>query len=239
MNLTIDQGNTSTKIAVFYNDDLQYVARMEQLTATAVETLFQQFPIDKVIVSSVADNKSLPLPYLSERVPVTLLNADTPLPIANCYGTPRTLGMDRLAACVGANYLRRDSNLLVVDLGTCITFDVVDSQNRYLGGNISPGLQMRLQALHQFTQALPLVSLDEDNPVPVIGSNTQDAIRAGVVQAIVYEIEGYAKALASKYPNLSIFLTGGDSFYFERRVKSAIFANPNLLLIGLNRILNF
>ena len=176
--------------------------------------------------------------YLKNRAKKFIqLDENTRLPIENLYKTPETLGQDRIAACVGANFLMPDTNLLVIDAGTAITYDIVNAKNQYVGGNISPGLEMRKNALHNFTQKIPLIEITE--LVPAFGATTNEAILAGVVNGLIYEIEGYISLTSNVYPKLSVFLTGGDAFYFEKKLKSTIFANENLLLVGLNRILNF
>lgn len=239
MNLTIDQGNTSVKVGVFDDDDLLFFQRFQQLTPNDVDGVLSQFPIKKAIVSSVGKKDLLPLEYLKGKLPnLVNLSSETPIPLENLYGTPATLGVDRLASCVGANYLQPNKNLLVADLGTCITLDVVTANGQFLGGNISPGMSMRFKAMNQYTSALPLVD-PRGAEVPLFGKNTHDALLAGVVQAITFELEGYCNHLSTQYTNLSLYLTGGDAFFFEKRLKSRIFVNPNLLLVGLNRILNF
>ena len=159
------------------------------------------------------------------------------LPIRIGYETPHTLGRDRIAAVVGAQSLRPGSNILVIDAGTAITYELLEASGLYVGGNISPGMTTRFRALHHFTQKLPLVSEPEE--VLLVGVSTESAIQAGVVNGIVLEMDGYIDLLRLKYPGLLVFLTGGHSFYFERRLKNRIFADINLVLIGLNRILEY
>ena len=238
MNLTIDQGNTAVKVGVFDGDALVSSSRFVCLGENQVDQLLASYPIEAAIVSTVGDSSKLAIDYLQQRCRrFVRFSSQTPIPLSNLYETPSTLGVDRLASCVGANFLLPNTNLLVVDMGTCITLDIVTASGSFLGGNISPGMAMRFKALHQYTNALPLVSPEEG--VSLFGTNTNDAILSGVVQAIVYELEGYCRHLSLKYPNLSLYLTGGDAFFFEKRLKSSIFVNPNLLLIGLNRILQF
>jgi len=138
---------------------------------------------------------------------------------------------------VGASFLCPDCEILVIDAGTAITYDFIDSKKVYWGGNIAPGLDLRLRALHEFTQKLPLVSVK--NETPFIGNSTDSAILSGVIYGIVFEIDGYINELKIKYPQLSTFLTGGSTFYFAAKLKNAIFAERNLVLIGLNRILQY
>ena len=238
MNLVIDRGNSTAKVGVFSDETLLYSTVFEKFGRGEVVSLLKEFGISKAILSSVIDIERELVDYLDgvfEKF--ILLDEKTPLPIENLYKTPETLGKDRIAACVGANYLKPDTNLLVIDAGTAVTYDVVNAKNQYVGGNISPGLEMRNRALHTFTQKLPLIEMKDT--VPMLGATTDEALLAGIVNGLIYEMEGYISSVSSVYPNLSIFLTGGDTFYFERKLKSPIFANQNILLTGLNRILNF
>jgi type III pantothenate kinase len=238
MNLIIDQGNTCTKVAIFHKEELLYTSSFKEFEEKEADYFFEKYAIDGTIMSSVVKTDPVLIGYLRKRIKkFILLDERTPLPIRNLYRTPCTLGKDRLAVCVGANYLLPDRNLLVIDAGTAITYDVVNVSNQYVGGNISPGMEMRKKALHTFTQKLPLIEIKES--VPTLGSTTDEALLAGIVNGILFEIEGYISSISAVYPELSIFLTGGDANYFERKLKSSIFANRNLLLIGLNRILNY
>ena len=169
--------------------------------------------------------------------PVIRLTHETPVPIKNLYKTPETLGADRLAAVIGANAIRPNRDLLIIDAGTCITFDFIDKHGQYHGGNISPGMEMRLKALHAFTAKLPEVTADGETPT--YGDSTETAIRAGVYHGIAFEIEGYIRQLQKNYPQLLVFLTGGDRFSFDTNLKSSIFADSFLVLKGLNRILAY
>ncbi|MCD8073209.1 MAG: type III pantothenate kinase, partial [Alistipes sp.] len=151
--------------------------------------------------------------------------------------TPQTLGCDRLAGAVGAAAIYPGQNILIADLGTAITFDVVTAAGEFLGGNISPGAAMRLRALHEYTGRLPLVG--QEGPTEEIATSSQSAVRSGVVGGIVYEIEGYIARLGERYDPLKIIFTGGDSDFFAKRVKNAIFATYDLVVYGLNRILEY
>jgi type III pantothenate kinase len=165
------------------------------------------------------------------------LDSTTKLPIQNNYSTPHTLGLDRIAAAVGANMLCPNSPLLVIDMGTAITYDFVNSSNEYEGGNIAPGVNMRLRAMNNYTNKLPLLQAREEERL--LGNDTSSAMMAGVMRGIEFEIEGYISELKKKNPNLSTFLTGGDVFFFEKTLKSSIFVVSNLLLMGLNEILRY
>jgi len=165
------------------------------------------------------------------------LDHQTPLPIVNSYGTPETLGKDRLAAIVGAWQLYPKENCLVIDTGTCITYDLLSADGVFLGGNISPGLSIRYRAMHEFTANLPLVSrMEPDDP---IGQSTVSAMRNGAQLGASLEIDGFVKLFRKKFGSLRVILTGGDADFFAKVVKSEIFVNPDLVLLGLNKILTY
>ncbi|MDD3036763.1 type III pantothenate kinase [Bacteroides sp.] len=238
MNLIIDIGNTMAKVALFEGDDMIEVLTESNHSLGCMAELCAKYPIKRGIVATVielnervlADLAALPFPLL-------WLNHETSLPVVNLYETPETLGYDRMAAVVGANERFPDKDVLVIDAGTCITYEFIDSKGQYHGGNISPGMQMRFKALHQFTGRLPLI--DSNGCKLPMGKNTETAIRAGVLKGMEYEISGYIEAMKHKYPELLVFLTGGDEFSFDTNVKSVIFADRFLVLKGLNRILNY
>lgn len=192
--------------------------------------------LSQAILSSVKPVDSDILQFLSENFDFFIeLDHQTVLPIGNLYETPETLGKDRLAAAVGANELFPNQNILIIDAGTAITYDLVSEKNQFVGGNISPGLQMRFKALNHFTGKLPLISYsDEFQP---IGKNTTDAIRAGVQNGILFEIDQTIDLFNRNYQNLQIVMTGGDSIFFDKKLNYSIFVHFNLTLIGLNRIL--
>lgn len=238
MNLIIEQGNTSSKVAIYKSGLMEASFVFKEFDVEVVSALFEEYPLTKGIFSTVIDKDDELIAYLKNNLrDFIVLDETVSLPIAVQYKTPKTLGRDRLAAAVGANYLHPGKNLLVIDAGTAITYELIDASGAYLGGNISPGMTTRFRALNHFTKKLPLVVEQEE--IPLVGTDTESAIRAGVVNGIVYEMDGYIEALRLKYPNLLVFLTGGHSFYFERRLKSSIFADINLVLTGLNRILEY
>jgi len=192
--------------------------------------------LTQAILSSVKPVDNEILQFLSGNFDLFIeLDHRTDLPIGNLYETPETLGKDRLAAAVGANELFPDQNLLIIDAGTAITYDLVSENNEFIGGNISPGLQMRFKALNQFTGKLPLVSYSDE--FQDIGRNTTDAIRAGVQNGILYEIAQTIELFNKNYQNLQIVMTGGDSIFFDKKLNYTIFVHFNITLIGLNRIL--
>lgn len=238
MNLIIEQGNTSSKVAVYENGEIEAYFVRKRLEISFIEEVLREHDCERGILSTVIDLDKELVSFLERRLKYLLvLDEHVTLPIRVMYKTPETLGQDRLAAVVGAYTLKPGRDVLIIDAGTAITYELLDASGHYLGGNISPGLATRFRALNQFTRKLPLVS--EPEIVPIIGTDTVSAIQAGVVKGIIYEMDGYIDEMKAKYPNLFVFLTGGHSFYFERRLKNYIFADINLVLIGLNRILEY
>jgi type III pantothenate kinase len=238
VNLCIDQGNSSSKIGIFNKNELIECTIVKEFNLDSISELLCKYPVDACILSSVLVENIDLLTELNSKWPDTIiLSHETPIPIENRYKTPETLGKDRLAAVIGASFLKPYTDLLVIDAGTAITYDFIDANNVYWGGNIAPGLDLRLRSLHEFTQKLPLVNATVESPT--LGNDTQSALISGALYGIVYEIDGYINHLKIKYPQLSAFLTGGSTFYFDTKLKNAIFAERNLVLIGLNRILQY
>ncbi len=238
MNLIIDIGNTYTKLALFEGERLIEVHREKSALQEALTRITRNYQISKGIVATVVEPdhpfmqsiRALPFPIIT-------LDKDTPLPIRIGYSTPSTLGTDRTAGVVGACAEHPGKDILVIDAGTAITYDFLSAEGVFTGGNIAPGKQMRFKALQHFTQLLPLV--DEEGDAPVTGYDTFTAIRGGVLRGIEYEIKGYIDAYRKNYPELLVFLTGGDAKLFEEPLKNCIFADYFLVLKGLNRILNY
>jgi type III pantothenate kinase len=237
-NLCIDCGNTRTKVGVFRSDALIFTEVYTILGISELIDLKKKFSFSACILSNVSAENVEIEKYLEKEFPFfILLNEKTKLPVKNLYEQPETLGKDRIAAVVGAVSLKPESDLLVIDAGTAITYDFVDADSVFHGGNIAPGIRMRSKALHAFTKRLPEVEPSEN--FGLLGKNTNSALLNGVMNGVVFEINGYFDALKIKYPELSIFLTGGDANYFVSTLKSPIFAEKYLVLIGLNRILQF
>ena len=237
MQLIIDIGNSSAKVAFFKGDTLiedfrvEHAALCQLLREKASDGAIQAAIISSVIPLSEEMEQAInafPCPFLR-------MSAQLKMPFAITYRTPATLGSDRLAAVAGACLQQPGRNLLVIDVGTAITYDLLTADNIYLGGNISPGIGMRFKALHHFTGKLPLVRKEGDRIH--IGDSTESAIREGVLQGVDKEIEGYIQEYTLKYPGLLVFLTGGGAFLLDNRVKSRTFADSLLVIKGLNRIL--
>lgn len=235
MNLTIDFGNTLVKIAVFQMGDLVHFESHANFTVKKLQSLLRRFSISGAIVSSVVNDSEPVESFLKKSYHFVKLNPATSLPIKNQYETPGSLGMDRLAGMAGANFMMPKKNVLVVNAGTCITYDVITAQAVYFGGNITPGLEMRLKALNTFTDRLPLVRKQFSNDL--FGRSTSSSILTGVVQGSYLEMTGFINAYKQTYRGLKVILTGGDAPIFETMTKSKIFAVPNLVLYGLNKIL--
>ena len=239
MNLVVDIGNSRTKLAIFLKKKLVDFRTVDKLTIIQLAEIKKAYPdIDRAILSSVSIADPQVVGYLkSEFFYFLELNYLTPVPIKNQYKTPHTLGLDRLAAAIGACELFPGKDLVVIDAGTAITFDLIEKNGTFKGGNISPGLRSRFRALHEFTKKLPL--LEETEEYPVIGQTTEEAIRAGVINGMVFEIDGTIDLFRENRPGLQPLLTGGDAQFFERRLKNAIFVKFEITLIGLNRILEY
>ena len=166
------------------------------------------------------------------------MDGSTPLPITNLYSTPSTLGTDRIAGVVGGYFMAGCIHpVLCIDIGTAITYDFISSKGEYLGGNISPGIDLRFRSLHEHTRRLPLVS--SSPTYPLIGNSTHTAILSGVMTGVLHEIRGYIASYRRKYSGVYVFFTGGSEIYFANRLKSRIFADENLVMKGLNIILNY
>ena len=218
----------------------------KQFASSDVERLFDLYEITDSIISSVVNIEAAVVNTLHRRSQhFVLFDHNTPVPIINCYKTPETLGQDRLAAAVGAKSLCPNENLLIIDAGSAITYDFVTAEGAYIGGNIAPGVKMRFTILQRMTKKLPLVEAEENELIPLFGKNTRDAIAAGVIRGIAYEVKGYMRTLNEKMPHFQTFLTGGHAPFILNNVRSSrtekrdIHYEKNLVLIGLNEILMF
>jgi type III pantothenate kinase len=238
MNLCLDIGNTLTKAAVFENDILVYSGSFSHFDLAAAEEILRKYGVEQGIISSVREDDPVLFTGMADLLArLIILRSDTKIPVINTYKTPETLGKDRLAAVVGANYMYPGKNILVVDAGSAITFDFISEAGIYRGGNIAPGLSMRFRALHEYTRRLPLLEPGIDPPL--LGTTTGEAIVAGVQNGILFETLVYIQELQKECKDLITLVTGGDAKFFDNKLKNVIFVIPDLVLIGLNRILNF
>lgn len=237
LNLVVDQGNTLTKLALFEDDRIIDQLAVPSVSTDALAAFIAQRTIDKAIFSSVRSTEASDFAIIQTIVPSSIrLSNNLNFPFTIAYSTPNTLGKDRIAAVAGALRHYPNENLLVIDAGTAITYELVTASGNYLGGNIAPGMQMRFKSLNAFTGKLPLCGPVPD--APLMGHSTQTAIAAGVQNSMVFEIEGYIGYLTELHCKLRVLMTGGDAEYLAERVKRTIFVYPNLVLEGLNSILH-
>jgi type III pantothenate kinase len=237
LNLVIDIGNTRVKAALFKENLL-----LELKIYNSVSELLSDLNFIRkgknAIIGSVVDDLDLFYSALNSLIPTSVFTSQTKTPLTNLYYSVNTLGSDRLLAAIGAYTIYPNTDILVIDAGTCFKYNFTNSKNEYLGGGISPGIQMKFKALEHFTSKLPLVELDT-NFNELIGTNTQNSILSGVLNGSVAEIEGIINEYKMLYPNIICVLTGGDSEFLAKRLKNSIFTHQNLVLIGLNDILNY
>lgn len=235
MNLVIEVGNTNLKLAVFKDEEL-LIKRIYPVDSEFSRVEFDQFPILRAIKAGSGNTQ---IAYWDQLKCEKFKFDSSLLPaLKMAYRTPETLGEDRLLNAYAAIKKFPDRDTLIIDCGTCITFTLVDSNAVIIGGSISPGLQMRLRALHQFTHKLPLVKMPEDDFEQLIGDDTPTSILSGVVLGSVYEIERRIDEYSTRRPNLSIIMTGGDMDLFKNKIKTEIFVDSSLTLRGLNYTLN-
>jgi len=237
MNLIIDVGNTLVKLALFDYQVLQQKKSCHLYDFPEVlEEMEKAFPsIKKVIISSVGNFSREDISALKKKYSVFVLSQKAKIPFKNEYATPKTLGVDRIALVSAAAIKFPKKNVLVIDAGSCITYDFLSDENIYLGGAISPGIKMRYEALHKFTDKLPL--LKKEKPKKWIGDSTKTSMQIGVVKGLINEIEGFISLYKEEFKNLTVILTGGDADFLRDSLKNDIFADSNFLLEGLNYIL--
>ena len=237
MNLIVDVGNTFVKTAVFEGTKILAEYKFEhKLFIIKIEEIFNFYPnISYAIVASVAKLPENNIKALSVFCKVHQLSSKSKVPFKNLYATPETLGVDRIALITAAYYEYKNKNVLVIDAGTCITYDFLDDDGTYQGGAISPGINMRFKALNTFTANLPLIN--SNDLINFIGNSTKNSIISGVINGTINEIQGVISQYLLKFEGLTIILTGGDGDFLSKRLKSSIFANSNFLFKGLNYIL--
>jgi len=237
MKLVIDLGNTLRKLAFFKGDEMKEFFSFEELDLDKLERMLDEVPVSASILSSVINYPERLTDILAARSFFIKLSSSTSLPVKLNYDTTETLGKDRMAAAVAGSHLYPDHNVLVITAGTCITYDVVSSDKEYLGGAIAPGIDMRFRALNTFTDHLPLI--EKSGESALTGKSTTGSIVSGVQVGAVAEIDGMIKRFRHEYGDLITILSGGDAKYFDKKLKNNIFAVPNIVLTGLNIILDF
>ncbi len=234
MLLTIDVGNSRIKVAVFeHNKQVDFFIFEANEALKNFENIFEKYPnLQKIILSSVGKLEKEVVDFIQNRFPTEIIDHKSKFPFTNLYATPETLGIDRMVLAAGATLMYPNQNRLIIDAGTCITYDFVNAENQYLGGAISPGIKIRYKSLNNYTSKLPLLTLSED--FEIIGNSTKSAIHSGVINGVIFEIEGFISQYSLKNQDLTIILTGGDAEFLAKRLKSTIFANSNFLLESLN-----
>ncbi len=236
MKLVIDVGNSRIKAAVFEHDTIleHYVFEKSDFK-TFIKTILDQYKnISKMVVSSVGKEDFDAFSEFQSELALFFIDKKTKFPFKNRYKTPETLGIDRMVLSAGMVLGFPNKNRLVIDAGTCVTYDYINEKNEYLGGAISPGISLRYRSLNDYTAKLPLLELK--NPESEIGDSTENAIHSGVVAGLCHEIDGFIFDFKKQNENFIIILTGGDALFLANRLKNTIFANSNFLLESLNQI---
>ncbi|RAK20984.1 type III pantothenate kinase [Flavobacterium aquaticum] len=234
MLLTIDVGNSRIKVAVFeHNKQVDFFIFETNEALKNFKNIFKKYSnLQKIILSSVGKLDEEVVNFIKSQFQTEIIEHKSKFPFTNLYATPETLGIDRMVLAAGATLMYPNQNRLIIDTGTCITYDFVNAENEYLGGAISPGIKIRYKSLNNYTSKLPLLSISED--FEIIGNSTESAIHSGVINGVIFEIEGFISQYSLKNQDLTIILTGGDAEFLAKRLKSTIFANSNFLLESLN-----
>jgi len=239
MLLAIDVGNTRIKCAVFKEDTLLKLYVVEHSSIRKeIEKILSDYPkISNFMVSSVGKLSENDFSWVKKSIKIHFVSHNSKFPFRNEYKTPQTLGIDRMILASGASLKYPNQNKLIIDAGTAITYDFVDEDNHYFGGAISAGIDLRYKALNNYTAKLPLLEKSKEDFF--IGQTTSESIHSGVVNGVLFEIEGFINELRKKYDNFIIILTGGDTDFLAKRLKSTIFANRNFLLESLNDLYQY
>lgn len=236
-NLIVDIGNTRSKVAIFGGDVLQEQTVIANNDTTALTHLITQYKPGYSILSSVGEDVGDIKKILMQDTQFLELTHELPLPFINRYLTPQTLGMDRIAGIAGALSFYNKKNCLVIDMGTCVTYDFITAGSEYLGGAISPGLNMRLKAMAQFTKRLPDLSFEK--PEGFIGGTTKESMLSGVYYGLLGEINDTITRYEEQFGAIQVLVCGGDGPIFDKHTKKSIFAAPDLVLHGLNKLLRY
>ncbi|MFT3903374.1 MAG: type III pantothenate kinase [Niabella sp.] len=232
--LCFDFGNTRKKVAVFNGSNIEKVLVLEDDSNPTIESLIRTYRPKKSILSSVTQHNPDILDILGFSTRFHLLGHSSKLPITTPVGKPETIGADRLALAAGGVYFYPDRHLLLVGLGTCITLNFVNKFKELIGGSISPGLDMRLRSMHEFTAQLPYVNPKSD--VPLMGYDTETNLLTGVVLGMAFELDGFINEYAERFNNLGVVLTGGDARYLSCHLKNDVYVDEDLIFKGLYAI---
>ncbi|GAB4133266.1 MAG: type III pantothenate kinase [Bacteroidia bacterium] len=235
--LILDFGNTSLKAYLFGDNHIVRSGFLNDPSSATIRSFVGKDSINACVLASVIPHPEKLRRELQKEFPVLELGPGIPLPLKNMYGTPDTLGYDRLAAAIGARQLFPSGPVLAVVTGTCITYNIINADNQFIGGAIAPGLRMRIRAMHEFTAKLPMVELHDQ--VPLTGTTTEESLQSGTVNGCVAELKGMTEQYALQYPGLQSVVGGGDAAFLAKAAKSGIFARPELVAEGLNSILNY
>lgn len=239
-NLVIDIGNTNSKLAVFEHQTMVHYQRLAALEETDLKSLIEKYRVKNATISSVSRDATALGNFLSQLVNYVPFTTAINTGIKNYYETQPTLGLDRWAKVIAAHGLYRGANCLMIDMGTCITYDVLTANGEYFGGSISLGINMRFKALNHYTGRLPLIGWEKEEDIPQ-GTDTANAIKSGVLFGVVNEVEGFIASTNKKYKDLKVIITGGDADFLSKQLKNSIFApqminEPYLVLKGLNEV---
>lgn len=239
MLLVIDVGNTQIKAAVFEQNTLlkKEIIAYEDWQISLKKVIKKFSEISVLVVASVGKLEKSDFLTLDSGLNVYFITRESKFPFNNLYASPTTLGIDRMILASGAVLKYPNKNRLVIDAGTCITYDFIDSNDNYLGGAISPGIRLRYESLHNYTAKLPL--LKKEKPIEIVGNSTTQSIHSGVINGVSFEIDGFINSVLDKNDNFIIILTGGDADFLAERLKNTIFANPNFLLESLNQTFQY
>ena len=233
MNIAVDQGNSRIKIGFFEGNQL--TEKIEQSSVDDIVSTIVNAGPEHVVIGTVGRDGNKLANILEEKIPIVRVNSTIPLPFFNKYQTPQTLGPDRIAIAAAAIDKFPQENCLAISMGTCITYNFIDKDSNFMGGAISPGIHMKLKALHNFTANLPLVEVVDFKGI--YGQTTEDSILCGVLLGTLSEIDGMIENYLTKFADLKIIICGGDASFFETKLKASIFVNPDLVLFGLHKIL--
>lgn len=232
--LCFDFGNTRKKLAVFEDGEFKELLVLEDDAVTTIQPILKKYkPVKSILSSVINHNPELEI-LLKKHTRFHLLSYQSKIPVTSPVGAPQTIGADRLAMVVAAVNLYPNSNNLIIGLGTAVTYNFINKKHEFLGGGISPGLEMRFKALHEFTAKLPLVTKDWN--FPLVGYDTKTNIQSGVILGLVKEIDGIIDEYRKKYHNFNVLLTGGDTPFLDYHFKNKIFADPYLIYKGLYAI---